>query len=142
MTDGAGLVTLSWRSTIVLVVVLALGVAFTDAMGSVVAAVSLVMFFVGAVLMAYAYLVGLRRSRNEIVSVPGLFLLQGSAPAAVRRSMLWSFTIQCLVGIVAASVRLYTFIAFGVLAPAFALGLAGLWAARHGTFDDRDGAAS
>ncbi|MDG2113597.1 MAG: hypothetical protein P8N02_13405 [Actinomycetota bacterium] len=135
---GSGLVRLSWRSTIVLIVALALGVTFSDALGPAVAALSLVMFFAGTVLMAYAYLVGLRRSRREFVTVPGLFLLQECAPASIRRSLLGSFAVQCVVAIIASSMRLYTLIAFSSLAPTFGLGLVGLWAARYGTFDARD----
>ena len=135
---GAGLVAWSWRSTIALVVLLSLGVAFTGTLGPLVAGVSLLMFFVGLAMMAMAYAVGVRRSRRELVTVPGLFLLQGTAPREVRRSMLWSVTVQSLVAIAAAVLRLYTLIAFGILAPTFAFGLAAIWAARHGTFAPRD----
>lgn len=135
---GTGIVSLSWRSTALLIVALLLGVTFSGPLGPAIAALSLVMFFAGTGLMAYAYLIGLRRSRHELVTVPGLFLLQECAPASIRRSLLGSFAAQCVVAIVASSLRLYTLIAFSSLAPTFALGLVGLWAARHGTFDARE----
>lgn len=138
--QGAAIVTWSWRITLALVVVLALGVAFSDPLGPAVAAISLVMFFGGIALMGYAYFVGIGRSRAELVTVQGLFLLQGSAPRGVRVGLLWSFTVQCAVAIIAASLRLYTLIAFGVLAPAIGLGLAGLWGAKYGVFERRDDA--
>jgi hypothetical protein len=134
---GVGIVRLSWRSTVGLAVLLAGGVAATDALGPLVAAVSLVMFFLGVALMIYTYAVGVRRSREELVTVPGLFLLQGVGSAWVRRQLLWSFTVQCTLAIVAASVRLYSLVAFGCLAPMWGLGLASLWAARHARFEPR-----
>jgi len=135
---GWGVVRLSWQVTIVLAVLFALGLGDSDLLGSVVAVVSAMAFVVGIVLMAYTYMVGVRRSRSEIVTVQGLFLLQGSAPPAVRRSLLGAFAVQCVVAIVVSSLRLYTLIAFASLAPLSGLGFVGLWAARYGTFDVRE----
>ena len=130
------------RSTWVLVIVLIAGVMTPGRLGGVVAAVALVMFFAGIVLMGAAFLIGLRRSRTEMVTVPGLFLLQGCAPRSVRRALLGYFAAQSVVSIAAAALQLYTLVAFGVLAPTFALGLAGLWAAKYGDFGPRESTPS
>lgn len=134
---GHFLVQMSWWSTAALVAVLGLGVVATDALGPAVTAVSMVMFFAGTAAMALAFLAGVRRSRREYVSVPGLFLLQGSAPRSIQRSMLGSFIVQCAAAVTAASLRPFTLLAFGILAPALALGLMGLRGARYGEFEDR-----
>jgi len=43
-----------------------------------------------------------------------------------------------VVGIVTASVRVFTSLAFGTLSPIFAIGMMGLWSARHGEFEPTD----
>ena len=101
-------------------------------------AVSLGLFAVGCAVFLWAYLAGLGRSRRELVSVPGLFFLSGSAPKAVRRRLLALWALQLVVGITGASLRPFTPLAFGVLAPMFGLALCGLWAARHGEFPPRE----
>jgi len=67
----------------------------------------------------------------------GLFWLSGSTPTPVRRALLGLFWVQVVVAIVAAIAQSDTVMAFGVLVPTFGLGLAGLWAARSGTFPPR-----
>ncbi len=136
------IIALAGRSTVLLTAVLVGGVLAPDGLGPVVAVVSLVMFFAGIALMGAAFLLGLRRSRAEVVSVPGLFLLQGCAPREIRRSLLGYFATQCVVSIAAAALQLYTLVAFGVLAPTFALGLAGVWAAKYGDFEPREPSSS
>ena len=42
-----------------------------------------------------------------------------------------------IIAVVAAATRPFTSVAFAVLAPLWGLGLAGLWAARYGTFPAR-----
>jgi hypothetical protein len=44
-----------------------------------------------------------------------------------------------VISFVAAGLRPYTAVAFGVLVPMFGLGLTGLWAVRSGTFPPRTG---
>jgi hypothetical protein len=98
---------------------------------------SLVLFAGGGVAYLAGYAVAVRRSRFEDVSMGGLVFLSGSAPAAVRRSLLWATTAQVVVGLLAASLRPFTSVAFGVLGCMAGLGLQALWAARHGTFPPR-----
>jgi hypothetical protein len=129
--------TLSWSAVAVLAVALGLGVAFVSPLAPLAATVSLILFAGGLAAYIAAYAVGVRRSRDEEISVAGMFVLQGTAPLAVRRSFLWSITAQILVSVVAASIRPFTTVAFGILAPTFGLGLMALWGARHGTFGPR-----
>ena len=51
--------------------------------------------------------------------------------------MMASLAAEVVVALATASARPFTSLAFGILAPVFALGLAGLWGARFGTFGPR-----
>ena len=55
----------------------------------------------------------------------------------VQRALVGSLVVQCVVAVVVASVRLYSPMAFGILAPMWALGFTGLWVAAYGTFPER-----
>lgn len=110
------------------------------------AAVAMTLFAAGTVAFVLAYATAVSRSRDELIGMGGLFFLAGSAPAAVRRHLLGSFAIEVVVAITTASVGIATSsaeatnpLAFGVLAPMYGLGLAGLWGARHGAFPPRGG---
>ena len=101
-------------------------------------AVSLVEFAVGTIVFAYAFLRAVGRSRTETIGIGGLFFGAGSAPRNVRTVLVGSFAVQTVAAIVFASIRLYTSLAFGVLAPMWALGFTGLWVSIHGTFPPRE----
>jgi hypothetical protein len=95
--------------------------------------VSLVFFVASLGIWAYAFAVGLaRNAAGDDINVPSLFFLSGSAPARVRRHLFGSLTLS--IAIAVATVRANP---FSALVPMLALGLAGLWAARHGTFPPR-----
>jgi hypothetical protein len=96
--------------------------------------VSLALFLVGMVTFAGGLLVAAGRSRDDVVTLPGLYFLQGSAPDAVRVRLLGYLTMQVVVAVVTAGIRPFTPLAFGILVPLFGVGMIGLWAARHGTF--------
>jgi hypothetical protein len=96
-------------------------------------AVALGLFLIACGAFLYAFSVGVARSaRGDNVAVANLFFLQGSAPRDVRRAFLAMFVV-CL------AIALGTIVwePFGVLVPMLPLGLAGVWAARHGTFPPR-----
>jgi len=77
------------------------------------------------------------RSRTELVDVAGLFLLIGSAPRRTQ-SWLWgAVAASSTVGAAGAAARPYTSLAFGVLAPLWAYGMAVLWNALYGAFPAR-----
>ena len=134
---GQYLLRLAWLSTILLAIVAALGLAASEDFLPFVVAVSSSMFLLGSFLLLLGLLYGLRRSRAEIVTVAGLFLLQGSAPSMVRRVFAWSIAFQFTIAFSAAAVRPYTEIAFVILAPMLPLGSAALWSAQHGFFAQR-----
>jgi hypothetical protein len=95
--------------------------------------VALVLFFAAIGAFAYAFAVAVARStRGDNVVVANLFFLQGSAPRPVQREFLWMFLV--CVAITAGTV---VWEPFGVLVPMLPVGLAGVWAARHGTFPPR-----
>ena len=95
--------------------------------------VALALFFAAIGAFAYAFALAVARStRGDNIVVANLFFLQGSAPRSVQRGFLWMF-LTCL-AITAATVAWEP---FGVLVPMLPIGLAGVWAARHGTFPPR-----
>jgi hypothetical protein len=134
---GNGIVRASWIGTAVFAVAAAVGAAKPDPYESLVTGVSLGLFAVGVVAFLLAFGTAVSRSRTEEIAVMGVWFLSGSAPRDVRRRLLGSFAVQVLIAVVAASIRPFTEVAFGVLVPVFGLGLAGLWGARHGTFPER-----
>jgi hypothetical protein len=96
--------------------------------------ISLVMFCVGTGAFLWAYGIAIGRSRHHQIGMGGLFFLAGSAPRGVQARMMGALAVQVVVALVAASLRVFTGVAFAVLAPMFGLGLAGLWGARYGTY--------
>jgi hypothetical protein len=99
--------------------------------------VALLLFLVAVGAFVYAFALGLaRNSRGDNVAVANLFFLQGSAPGPVKRRFLWMFLV-CL----AVAVGTAAWEPFGVLVPMLPVGLAGVWAARHGVFPPRPVAA-
>jgi hypothetical protein len=97
-------------------------------------AISLAMFVASLVVWAYAFgLAVVRSTRGDDISVPTLFFLSsGSAPTGVRRHLMGSLAVAVAVAIMTVKAN-----PFSALVPMLALGLAGLWAARHGTFPRR-----
>lgn len=128
-------------ATVVLAVSAALAVAWTDPMSIPYAVLGIVAFVAGCVFFVWSYAIAVGRSRTEVLSVVGIyFLTDGSAPRAVRRRLLLLLVAQTVIVVTAASIRPFTAVAFGVLAPMLGLGLMGLWGARFGTFPERDDA--
>ena len=126
----------SWIGTTAFVATAALGVAVEDTR-PVAAAVALALFAAGTVVFLIALVRMGQRSREDELSIGGVFLLQGSAPSLVRRHLLGAWTVQIVAAFAAAGIRPFTALAFGVLAPVYGIGLAGLWGATHGQFSPR-----
>lgn len=116
----------------------AAGVASPDRFGGLTAVVAGVCFFVGVVAFLYGYAAGVVRSRDERITLGGLFFLSGTAPKVVRRRLRTALVVQVVIAAVAASIRPYTAVAFIVLAPMLGLGMMAAWGARHGTFFAKD----
>ena len=130
------LVRLCIIGTVVFVVSGALGTATASLMPAFVV-ISLVEFALGTGAFAIAFVRAVDRSRTEAIGIGGLFFASGSAPASVQRRFVVCLVVQVGASILFASLRLYTAMAFGVLAPMWALGLTGMWTAAHGTFGPR-----
>ena len=124
-------------STAVLAVT-AVGADFIEPLRLAALLVALALFLGGAGAMLVAYGLAVARSRHDTIAVGGLFFLAGDvAPTAVRNRLRAALAAQVAIGVTTAAVRPFTSLAFGVLAPLAALGLTGVWAARHGRFPAR-----
>jgi len=123
--------------TVVFAVVAVAAAALPDQLAVVAVVVDLVLFAVGIATFVAALLKAADRSRTQAVTLAGVFWLSGSAPADARRPLLAALGVEVVVALVTAGVRPFTGLAFGVLVPVYALGLTGLWGARHGTFAAR-----
>jgi hypothetical protein len=131
---GAGIVRTSWIGTGVFVVVVAIAAAVKGARPPAVF-VDLGLFFGGCGVFLWALAAAAGRSRDREISLWNLFLLEGVAPPSVRRALLGSLAVEVAVALGTAWIS--AALAFGCLAPMWALGLCGLWGARYGTFNPR-----
>lgn len=135
---GAGIINLAFLGTGAIVATSAAAALLPDAFGLVHAALAVVLFAVGTGAFLWAYALGVSRSRLEDISIPGLFFLAGSvAPPTVRRPLRIAFGVQVVAVVAAASLRPFTEVAFGILAPLLGLGLMAMWGGRHGAFPAR-----
>jgi hypothetical protein len=135
---GAPLVSLDRAGTVALVLTSVGASLLPDGFALVHAGLSLLLFAVGTGALLWAYGIGIGRSRTDLVDIPGLFLLSGPvAPESTRRSFRAALAVQVVVVVAAASIRPFTEVAFGILAPMYGLGLMALWGARHGAFPPR-----
>jgi hypothetical protein len=131
MEQGRGILVVGWIAN-GLFAATAVPAAITseDALVAVAIGTALVLFFVAIGAFVYAFAVAVARSaRGDNVAVANLFFLQGSAPRSVQRSFLVLFAVCLLIAIGTAAWE-----PFGVLVPMLPVGLAGVWAARCGTF--------
>ncbi len=138
---GSAIVNVAWAGTGVFAALSIAATVFPDQLGTVSAGVSIAMFVAGCGCFLWAYALGVSRSREEVVSLAGLFFLAGTAPPDVAFRLRLALAAQVVVAVVTAAVRLYSELAFGVLAPLWGLGLMSLWGALHGRFPPRDTAA-
>lgn len=135
---GAGLVNLTFAGTGLLVGTSIAGAVAPDTFAIAHAVLSCILFAVGTGGLLWAYALGVSRSRVDLVSIGGLFFLAGdTAPAQVRRPFRVALAVEIVAVVVAASIRPYTEVAFGILAPMFAMGLMGTWGGRYGRFPER-----
>ncbi len=135
---GAGLVNLGFVGTAAVIVVTAAGALAPDTFGTLTAVVSGVLFAVGVVLFLYGYATGVVRSKDEEVTLAGLFFLSHTAPAVIRFRLRLLLVVQTVAATAAAVARPYTAVAFAVLAPMFGLGVMAAWGAAHGSFFAKD----
>jgi hypothetical protein len=126
----------SWIGTALLTIT-AVGDVITPAFKIPAFVVAVAMFAVGTGLFVAALVLAAGRSRSAEIGMGGLFFLQGAAPANIQRHLLGSLAVEVAVAFATAAAKPYTSLAFGILAPVYGMGLAGLWAARHGEFGPR-----
>lgn len=136
-TPGRGIITVSRVGTAVFTVTATAAVVDRDAFGLVNVVVSLALFGVGCVVFLWAFGIAVSRSRTDAIGIGGLYFLQGTAPRRVQAALMVPLAVQVTVALVAAGLRPFTSLAFGVLVPMFGLGQAGLWGARYGRFGSR-----
>ena len=135
---GAGLVNAVFLGTGALVATSVAAAISPSAFGAVHAALSIALFVIGTGAMLWAYALGVSRSRTERITIPGLFFLaDGTAPRATRRALRIATAVQVVAVVAAASIRPYSEVAFGILAPMFGLGMMGVWGGRYGVFAPR-----
>jgi hypothetical protein len=118
-----------------LFVVLALGACAVDALVPVAVVVDLVLFVLGCAAFVATLLRVADRSRDEELTVAGIWFLTGSAPARERRLLLGALLVQSVVAL--ATPAREAPLALGVFATVFGVGCIGLWAALGGTFPPR-----
>ena len=136
--EGGGIVNAAFAGTGAVVVVGVAGALAPEDLGTFTAVVSGVLFVVGVVGFLWGYATGVVRSREEQVTLGGLFFLAGTAPKVVRFRLRLALLVQVVVAVVVAAVRPYTEVAFIVLAPMYGLGLLAMWGARYGRFSHKD----
>ena len=131
--EGRGIIVVGWlANALFAATAIPVALGLDDIIG-VAIGVALLLFLVAIGAFVYAFGVGLARStRGDNVAVANLFFLQGSAPRPVRRRFLLIFLV-CL----AVTAATAAWEPFGVLVPMLPIGLAGVWAARHGVFPPR-----
>jgi hypothetical protein len=135
--DGSAIIQAAWAGT-ALFVLTAVASVLTDRMRLVGVVVALALFAIGTITFLVAYARAVNRSRLEEISVVELFFLSnGCAPKRVRRHLMGALAVQVVTAFATASARPFTAVAFGILVPMYGLGMAGLWAATHGTFQKR-----
>jgi len=119
---------------------------FTSFWQWVAAITAMALFAVGIFTFLWSYYNAVLRSRTDVISVTGLYLLLGPpTPPRVRRTMLLTLLLQFVIALVTTFARSHTengspgsSLALGFLVPMLGFGLNGLWAAYHADFPRRE----
>jgi hypothetical protein len=129
---GARIVQVAWASVVVFAISGVLDLVI-DAFDPIAVGICVALFLLSLPVWVYALGLAIVRSgRGDDIAVAGLFFLQGSAPAPVRKQLLGALAVSVVVAGVTAWAN-----PFSVLVPMLPLGLVGCWGARHGTFPRR-----
>jgi hypothetical protein len=131
---GSGIVNAAYAGTGTFVAIATAASLAPDRFATGDAVVSCALFAFGAASFLWAYALGVSRSRDEVVTLPGLFFLSHTAPKEVAFRLRLALAVQVVAAVASAAIRPYTNVAFGVLVPVFGLGLMALWGGRYGTF--------
>jgi hypothetical protein len=123
----------SWASVALFAGVAIPAAAGVSALDAVALATAVTLFLVGIVVWLWAFLAAVVRSADgDDIVVASLFLVQGSAPRAVRVQLYAALTVSVLLAAGTAPSD-----AFGILVPMLPIGFIGLWGARYGVFPPR-----
>lgn len=134
---GQRIVVASWATTVVFATTAIADRAGVEALEPVATAAALAFFFAGVVLWLVGFWRAVGRSREEEITLSGLFFLVGTAPRPVQVQLLGSLVVA-----VAVAGATATAAPFGVMEPVLPLALTELWGARHGVFPARAAAQS
>ena len=130
---GKAIVVASWASVVAFAIPAGLDALGVDAAHGASVAISLTLFFASLVVWTYAFgLAVVRSARGDEIGVSNLFFLAGSAPKDVRVHLLGATAVSVAVAVATMFESPHV-----VLVPMLPLGLAGMWAARHGSFPPR-----
>lgn len=135
---GAWLTTTSVVTTVVFTVVTMIAAVDPARFMTIFFVVAVALFVVGMGAFAMAIFGMALRSRDDLLSIAGVFFLSGSAPRSVQVRMIGSLAVQVVTAVVGAAVRPFTPLAAGTLVPMLGLGMVGLWAVRYGHFEAHD----
>jgi len=135
--EGAKLYRTDLYATIAFTIAAVLAAIFPDPLDIPFAVFSTILFGIGTIAFLWAYAKAIERSREHDVSVAMIYGMSGVAPKEIRRKFHLLTFVQSAVAITTAAIRPFSPQAFGILVPMLGIGLAGLWAARHGTFTER-----
>jgi hypothetical protein len=97
--------------------------------------VDLALFAVGCGAFVVTLVQAAARSRDDALTLMGIWWLERTAPRGIRRRLLGCLGAQTLVAVATAAVE--PTLAFGILVPVFGLGLTGLWSVRRGNHPPR-----
>ena len=123
-------------ASLVVVVFGGTAASWPSVMGRPYALISIGLFVGGCVLFLVGFLGAVGRSRGEEIALGAILTLSG-APRPARVALLGWLGVQIAAVVLYASLRPFTTVAFGILAPMFGLGIIFSWAARHLTFPER-----
>lgn len=102
-------------------------------------AVTVTLFCAGLLLFMWVLFAMALRSRDDMLSIAGVFFLSDSAPGATRRRLLGLLGAQVVTAVIGAALHPFTPLAAGTLVPLFGLAVVGLWAVRYGYFEAHPG---
>ncbi|MFV1989282.1 MAG: hypothetical protein ACC652_00910 [Acidimicrobiales bacterium] len=132
--EGPILAGLYWGAGIFVFVEM-MALAFPS-IGVLAAVISVVLFVAGTIAMGVALVIAAQLSRDKLISVADVFLLQQGVSTERRIRLLGTLVLEIVVGLGAAIADPTGGVVFGVLAPIHALGFIGLWAVCCSEFAD------
>jgi hypothetical protein len=129
------IVPVAMQGTAAFVATAVAGAAGPDPLVIVAVGIDLALFAVGCGAFVVTLAQAAARSRDDALTLMGIWWLERAAPLGVRRRLLGCLGVQTVVAIATAAVE--PTLAFGILVPVFGLGLTGLWSVQRGKHPPR-----